>query len=244
MASHALRQEVDELREYMKELSYQAMRTDMSVNRLSEEMREFKDEMREFKNEMGEFKNEMSEFKNEMSDFKDEMSVFKDEMSEFKDETRRDRQRMNKQWGELANRLGTLVEDIVAPSLPRVAAEQFGCDAPELFVLRVVRRVGSETREYDAMLVCPELVLINETKSRLQAAHIDELLAKLAEFPHFYPEYQGRRIVGVLASLYPDASVVNRATRKGVLVMGMGDEAMQVLNPDAVGPSANRASGD
>jgi hypothetical protein len=202
MASHALRQEVDELREYMKELSYQAMRTDMSVNRLSEEMRE------------------------------------------FKDETRRDRQRMNKQWGELANRLGTLVEDIVAPSLPRVAGEQFGCDAPELFVLRVVRRIGSETREYDAMLVCPELVLINETKSRLQAAHIDELLAKLAEFPHFYPEYQDRRIVGVLASLYPDASVVNRATRKGVLVMGMGDEAMQVLNPDAVGPSANRASGD
>jgi uncharacterized coiled-coil protein SlyX len=213
MASHALRQEVDELREYMKELSYQAMRTDMSVNRLSEEMREFKDEMREFKNEMGEFKNEMRE---------------------FKDETRRDRQRMNKQWGELANRLGTLVEDIVAPSLPRVAGEQFGCDAPELFVLRVVRRIGSETREYDAMLVCPELVLINETKSRLQAAHIDELLAKLAEFPHFYPEYQDRRIVGVLASLYPDASVVNRATRKGVLVMGMGDEAMQVLNPDVV----------
>jgi hypothetical protein len=171
MASHALRQEVDELREYMKELSYQAMRTDMAVNKLSEEMRE------------------------------------------FKDETRRDRQRMNKQWGELANRLGTLVEDIVAPSLPRVAAEQFGCDAPELFVVRVVRRVGAETREYDAMLVCPDLVLINETKSRLQAAHIDELLDKLAELPRFYPEYQDRRIVGVLASLYPDTSVINRATR-------------------------------
>jgi hypothetical protein len=199
MASHALRQEVDELREYMKELAYQAMRTDMAVNKLSEEMREFKDEMRE-----------------------------------FKDETRRDRQRMNKQWGDLANRLGTLVEDIVAPSLPRVAAEQFGCDAPELFAVRVVRRVGSEAREYDAMLVCPDLVLINETKSRLQAAHIDELLDKLAELPAFFPEYEGRRIVDVLASLYPDAGVINRATRKGVLVMGMGDEAMQLLDPDAV----------
>lgn len=52
MANAALKQEVDTLREYMKELSYQAMRTDMSVNRLSEEMREFKDEMREFKDEM------------------------------------------------------------------------------------------------------------------------------------------------------------------------------------------------
>jgi len=79
MAGMALRHEVDELRDYMKELCYQTMRTEMSLNRLSEEMREFKDEMK----------------------------VFKDEMTDFKDETVRDRQRMNKQWGDLANRLGT-----------------------------------------------------------------------------------------------------------------------------------------
>jgi hypothetical protein len=199
MATSALRHEVDELREYMKELSYQAMRTEMALSRLSEEMREFKDEMRE-----------------------------------FKDETVRDRQRMNKQWGDLANRLGTLVEDIVAPSLPRVAAEHFGCEAPELFAVRVVRRRGGETREYDAMVVCPDLVLVNETKSRLQESHVEDLLAKLGELPRFCPEYADRRLVGVLASLYPDAGVVNRATRRGVLVMGMGDEAMQVLNPEAV----------
>jgi Sec-independent protein translocase protein TatA len=248
MATVALRHEVDELREYMKELSYQAMRTEMSLNRLSEEMREFKDEMREFKDEMRgfkdemrvfkdemtEFKDEMSEFKDEMSEFKDEMSEFKDEMSEFKDETVRDRQRMNKQWGDLANRLGTLVEDIVAPSLPRVAADLLGCDAPELFAVRVVKRRGGETREYDAVVVCPDSVLVNETKSRLQDQHIDSLLEKLAELPRFCPEYAGRRAVGVLASLYPDAGVVNRATRGGVLVMGMGDEAMQVLNPEAL----------
>ena len=63
MANAALKQDVDTLREYMKDLSYQAMRTEMSVARLSEEMRE------------------------------------------FKDEATRERQRMNKQWGELANRL-------------------------------------------------------------------------------------------------------------------------------------------
>ncbi len=199
MASPALKQEVDELREYMKELSYQAMRTEMSLNRLSEEMREFKDEM-----------------------------------SQFKDETVRDRQRMNKQWGELANRLGTLVEDIVAPSLPRVAAELLGCIAPELSAVRVVRRRDGETCDYDALVVCPEAILINETKSRLHESHIDALIAKLADLPRFYPEYRTRRPVGVLASLYPDESVVRRATAKGVLVMGMGDEAMQVLNPDAL----------
>ena len=173
-----------------------------------------------------------------MSEFKDEMKAFKEEMTEFKDETVRDRQRMNKQWGDLANRLGTLVEDIVAPSLPRVAREQLGCEAPELFAVRVVRRLGGETREYDAMLVCPGWVLINETKSRLQDQHIEALQEKLAELPRFCPEYADRRALGVLASLYPDPGLVNRATRRGVLVMGMGDEAMQVLNPEALQGSA------
>lgn len=199
MASAVMREEVDELREYMKELSYQAFRTEMSLNRLSDEMREFKEEMRA-----------------------------------FKDESVRDRRRMNKQWGDLANRLGTLVEDIVAPSLPRVAAAMLGCESPRFFALRVVRRRDGETREYDAVLVCADSVLINETKSRLQSSHVDALLGKLADVPDFCPEYAGKRIIGVLATLYPDDSVVRRATAAGVLVLGMGDEAMQVVNPEAL----------
>jgi hypothetical protein len=208
MANNALRQEVDTLREYMKELSYQAMRTDMAVARLSDEMREFKDEMR----------------------------AFKEEMREFKDESKRERQRMNKQWGDLANRLGTLVEDIVAPNLPRVAAELFSCDQPDLFAVRVVRRLQGETREYDAIVVCPEVVLVNETKSRLLESHVAEILEKLADLPRLFPEYADRRAVGILASLYPEPAVIRRATRKGVLVMGMGDETMEVLNPEATTP--------
>jgi len=248
MANAALKQEVDELREIMTALGAQALRTEISVQRLSNEMREFKDEMREFKDEMREFKNEMLEFKNEMLEFKDEMRafknemlIFKDEMSDFKiemrdfkDESLRERQRMNKQWGDLANRLGTLVEDIVAPSLPRVAADLFGCERPELFALRVQRRFNGDTREYDALVVCSDCVLVNETKSRLNSKHVERLLAKLAELPTVFPEYAYKRIIGVLASLYPDPSIVSRATSAGILVMGMGDEAMHVLNPEAL----------
>lgn len=192
MGQAALKQEVDTLRECMKELSYQAMRTEMSRARLSEEM------------------------------------------LAFKDENKRERQRMNKQWGDLADRLGTLVEDIVAPNLPRVAAELFACPVADLFGVRVVRRFGGETREYDALLVCPEVVLVDETKARLTEAHVEGILERLTEIARVLPEYADRRAVGILASLYPDASVVRRATRRGVLVMGMGDETMQVLNPEAL----------
>jgi hypothetical protein len=206
MATAALRQEVDELREFLKELGYQSMRTELSINRLSQEMREFKEEMREFK----------------------------DEMSEFKDETVRDRKLMNKQWGDLANRLGTLVEDIVAPNLPRVASELLGCEHPSLFALRVVRHWQGETREYDALVVCDNTILVNETKSKLLAAHVDAFLAKLEELPRIFSECAGRRVVGVLASLAIDAGVVAYATRCGVAVLAMGEDTMEILNPEAV----------
>jgi len=240
---------VDTLEEIMKELGYQSLRTQKELARLSKEMREFKvemhafkDEMREFKDEMREFKDEMREFKDEMLEFKDEMLEFKDEMLEFKDEMRafkteseRDRKEMNRQWGDLANRMGTLLEDIVAPNLPRVARQLLGCPTPDFFAIRVKRRFGGETREYDALVVCPNLVLINETKSKFQSAHVEHILETIEEFPRLYPEYADRRPIGTLATLYPDDSLVRLATRRGVLVMGMGDETMDVLNPQALG---------
>jgi len=42
----------------------------------------------------------------------------------FKDETHRQHREMNKKWGELSKKLGTLVENLVAPNLPRVVEKQ------------------------------------------------------------------------------------------------------------------------
>ena len=39
------------------------------------------------------------------------------EMRTFKNEMRQDRKEMNIQWGGLANKMGTIVEDIVAPAV-------------------------------------------------------------------------------------------------------------------------------
>ena len=213
MAEALLTRRVDTLEEVMKALAYQSIQTQKELARLSKEMREFKDEMRAFKAEM---------------------HAFKAEMLAFRAESERDRKEMNRQWGDLANRLGTLLEDIVAPNLPRIARELLGCASPDFFAIRVTRRRGGETREYDALVVCPDRVLINETKSKLQKAHVDQILAMIADFPHFYPEYADRRPIGTLATLYPDKSIVRLATRRGVLVMGMGDETMDVLNPQVL----------
>mgnify|MGYP001088847785 CR=1 FL=1 len=59
---------------------------------------------------------------------------------------------------------------------------------------------------------------------------MDRLIERLAEARPYFPEYAGLKIIGSLASLYVDSSLVTHASRQGILVLATGDELMVVLN--------------
>ncbi|MGB9683076.1 MAG: hypothetical protein ACPL1I_08855, partial [bacterium] len=76
-----------------------------------------------------------------------------------------ERREMNKRWGELANKMGTLVEDIVAPNIKGIVERYFGCsDIEDLMVRRRKRNTKdrSKVREFDVIAVCNDKVIINE----------------------------------------------------------------------------------
>jgi len=195
----------------MAEVAHAQMRTEMSLLALSREMREFKDEMREFK----------------------------DEMREFKDESERDRKRMNKAWGDLANKLGTTVEDIVAPNIPRIAREDFGMGARTDLLIRarrVSRRGEDREREYDVVCAGSGKVLVVEVKASPSLEQIPAFLASLEDLGDFYPEYSEWDRIGIFASWsFPDP--VQEALRKaGLYGLAMGDETMTlVVRPEPRG---------
>lgn len=145
-----------------------------------------------------------------------------------------DRKEWNKRWGELANRLGTLAEDIVAPNIPRLARKQFGCsDTPDDFMIRRWIRHktdNSKRREFDVVAVYPNKVFINETKTTPRMTYIDDFLEVVRDIHGYFPEYQGKTIVPIFAALYLPAEVVKYLTRHRIYAMGMGDETMQLLN--------------
>ena len=183
---------------------------------------------------------EMREFKNEMRAFKDEMSEFKDEMSEFKVETRNSIVEMRKQWGELSNRLGTMVEDLVAPSISNILRQFVTCPSNVVEMAVGVPRFHRPTqrmREFDAIAYCGDTFLINETKSRLTPEYVNDFADRLSEAHDFFPEHAGKRIIGAIASLYVDQSLVLRGERLGLVVLGFGDDVMQVLNSPGFIPS-------
>ncbi len=169
---------------------------------------------------------EMREFKDEMGDFKDEMGEFKDEMRDFKDEMRR-------RWGELSNKLGTMAEDLVAPSIPRILPTVVDCPPDRInSAVRVRRRTaGGQTHEFDVVATCGDYLFVNETKSKLRPEDVTTFVEEtLPTVRDFFPEYADKQIIGIIASLYIDESLVRYAERQGLVVLGFGEDVMDILN--------------
>ncbi|RMF35250.1 MAG: hypothetical protein D6759_04920, partial [Chloroflexi bacterium] len=157
---------------------------------------------------------------------------------EWEQETKEERRAWNKRWGELANRLGTVVEDIVAPNIPRIARDYFGFPEIEDFMVRrKVRHKRDRTRrrEFDVIAVGEDWVIINETKTSPRLEDIRDFIKALEEIEDYFPEYRGKRIIPIFASLYMGEDMVNYLTRHRIYAMAMGDETMDLLNFQALG---------
>ena len=98
---------------------------------------------------MRQLQDEMREFKDDMREFKDEMRTFKDEVRADQEASRRERIEMNRKGGDLSNKLGTMVEDLVYPSLSRIVQETFGDELRDI-VLRFKRRLPLRTASHAA----------------------------------------------------------------------------------------------
>ena len=151
----------------------------------------------------------------------------------------RERREMNKRWGELANKMGTVVEDIVAPSVRRMAREVFDCGDLQTFITRGTVTRGddrSRTREFDALYVGTRAVLLNETKSspRVDDAKAFVEFLRGGEFARYFPQYRELPVIPAFSSLSIPDDMVTYLTRRGIYALAMGDEAMQVLNLEAV----------
>ncbi len=152
-------------------------------------------------------------------------------------ELRKSHKELNKKWGELSRRLGTIVEDLVAPSLERIFLEVTGLPAGSetLMNVRVKRRhpVTREIREFDVIVESREYLLVNETKSKLIPEEIPKFLAALEEFYSYFPKYEDKnlKIIGAMSSLHLDESLITALSKQGLLALAIGDTLTTSKSP-------------
>ena len=230
MADTALKEKVSGLEQMMMELAYESMKTDMALRDLSSEMKDFK--------------NEMKAFKDEMKDFKDEMRSFKDEMRKdtktFKEEIRKDtdnfKKELNKKWGELANKMGTIVEDIVAPGLKGVAAEYFGIKEFDFFAprLRLKNSDRSMTREFDVIAETNDYFFVVETKSTPSTGFISDFIKLIPQLDSWFPVIREKKLIPVFASLYISDDLITYLTRNNILAIATRGDGMDICNTEVL----------
>jgi hypothetical protein len=141
---------------------------------------------------------------------------------------RKDRREMNRKWGDLANKLGTMVEDLVDPSLARIVKDVLGREVVELSIRHQRRGPDGRVKEFDAIAVTNDVVCLNSTKATLRSADVDAFGTEIATFREYFPQYRDLPLVGILATLAVEESVLNYAEKQGFLVLAVGDEVMEV----------------
>jgi predicted RNase H-like nuclease (RuvC/YqgF family) len=195
-------------------------RTTANLDRLSAEMREFKDEMRVFR---------------------DENRVFRDESRDREKRSEREQREFRKQLGEISRKMGTMAEDIVLPGIKEVFRQAFGHEGEiEVYgrASRTDARKPGRMREFDAVAHGGGVLLITETKSKARPEDVATHLAAMAEVRFFFPEWASDRLVGALASFTVDDDVVKHAQRFGLLVFGLGEGLLQILNDPGFTPKS------
>jgi len=157
------------------------------------------------------------------------------EMKDFKNEMKIDTKYLKRELGELSKKMGTMVEDMVAPNIRFIGEKYFSCKKSdcERFTVRVYQRHSedkSRVEEFDVIAVYPDKIILNETKSKPRTEHPQEFLEKVEKFFKYFPEYKGKKIIPVYASLDIPENIISDLTKKKIYAMGMKEDTMDLLN--------------
>ena len=217
-------------------------------DQLAEMGRRFDQRSREIDRQLADTDRRISEYKEDtdrrISEYKEDTDR---KISEYKEDTdrkilawREDNDKaikdMRRQIGEQVNKMGRLVEDIVAPSIERIVREIVKLPEEAIESAIRVKRFDAEgrQREFDAIAICGPYFLISETKSNLTSEVVNNFVTKvLPNARQYFAEYAEKQIIGIVSSLYVDQSLVRYGERQGLFVLGFGEDVMDVLNkPD------------
>jgi len=141
-----------------------------------------------------------------------------------------ERKAMNKRWGELANKMGTLVEDIFAPSLDLAIEKYFKVRLKDIIQRRIVRKEDKEI-EIDLLAYSEDTAFIVEVKSSPdRLGYIDDFIEKLKELPDFLPELKKYKIVPIYAGLNMRENTIEYLTKNKIYAMVVKGDILEIVN--------------
>ena len=226
------------------EMKEDTERFKQSVEKTVAEMKEDTERFKqEIKQTVAEMKKDTERFKQSVEktvvEMKEDTERFKQNaektISKMEKDTENLRKDMNKKWGEMANKLGTIVEDIVAPAVSPVISKYFNCEVDDLQIRRRKRDKKTGLKdEFDVIAVSDDCktVFLVEVKSNPKIEYIDNFKdKKIDKFSKLFPEYKDYKLVPIFASLRLNEDIINYLTKVKIYAMAYREwEYMDLIN--------------
>ena len=174
-----------------------------------------------------------------------EMISFKNEMKDFKDQSQRNHRQINQEWGNLARKMGTIVEDIIAPAVRPAVKKYFGEDVV-YFAVNARKMVKSLdlAGEFDVVAVGEKRVFLVEVKSMPKEQYLDDFLNNVGKFRKLFPEYAAMPLIPIFGSLRFEDPFIPLATARGIYLLAYREwDYMDILNFDEIPPEADCSPG-
>ena len=146
-----------------------------------------------------------------------------EEMREFKNT-------MDKRWGDLARKMGTLVEDIFIPSFDLAIEKYFGLTLEDVMPRRKVRK-KEETFEVDILAYADEKAFVVEVKSSPdRVEYVHDFLEKLKTLPDFISEIKKYQVIPIYAALNMEKSTINLLTKNHIYALVVKGDILEIVN--------------
>lgn len=137
--------------------------------------------------------------------------------------------------GDLGNRLGQFVEEMVMPSALRLLQER-GIKVYEMYPRAQSKRFNKRGIEIDLLLVNSTDVVAIEVKSALNMKYVDDHIRKLGEFKTYFPHYKDFNLYGAVAGMVVPSEVATYAVEQGLFAFTPTDSSMLIANADDFKP--------
>ena len=159
------------------------------------------------------------------------------EMISFKNEMKENHRQINREWGNLARKMGTVVEDIIAPAVRPAVRKYFGEDVVYFATntRKKVKAIGL-SGEFDVVAVGETRVFLVEVKSTPREQYLDDFLENIDKFRKLFPEYADMSLVPIFGSIRFEADFIPLATARGIYLLAYREwDYMDILNFDDLG---------
>ncbi len=205
-------------------------RLDKTIQEMKEENNRMIQEMKEDTRLLGErLDKTIQEMKEDTRIFREGVKVYQDRM----DKTVQD---MNRRWGELANKMGTVTEDIVAPGFPFLIERHFGLSLDDISCRRKVKDKSGNRWEFDLVARSGNIAFIVDVKSDYnRVEYLDHFTqVVLPKATELLPDLKGCKIIGCIASFRLTPSIIERASQMGILAISLGGDYLEFCNQEVV----------